>query len=73
LGSVGEGWFSLTPFSRKAALKWSYWEMKEAHVDLFFGYPCLHGFFDGASQIALFSAESLDGFEPELLLQLIRE
>jgi hypothetical protein len=73
LGSVGTGWFSLTPFSRKAALKWSYWEMKEARVDLFFGNPRFYCFFDGASQVALFSAESLDGFEPKLFFQLIRK
>ena len=43
-------------------------------MDLFFfGNPCFYCFFDGASQVALFSAESLDSLEPELLFQLIRE
>jgi hypothetical protein len=53
---VGTGWFSLSPFSR---------------IYSFFGNPGFYCFFDGASQIALFSAESLDGFESELLFQLI--
>jgi hypothetical protein len=46
--------------------------MKEG-ADLFFGNPGFYCFFDGAGQVALFSAESLDCFEPELLFQLIRE
>jgi hypothetical protein len=70
---VGKDWFSLSPFSRKAALKLSYWEMKEMRGFLSFGNPCFYCFFDGASQVALFSAEPLDRFEPELLFQLIRE
>jgi hypothetical protein len=40
---------------------------------LLFGNPCFYCFFDGASQVALFSAEPLDGLEPKLLFQLIRE
>jgi hypothetical protein len=68
---VGKGWFSLTPFLRKAALKLSYWEMREVRGFILFGNPCFYCFFDGAGQVALFSAESLDGLESELLFQLI--
>jgi hypothetical protein len=35
----------------------------------FFGDPCLDGFFDSFSQVALFAAESFDGFESQLFFQ----
>ena len=37
------------------------------------GNPCFCSFFNRSGQIALFSTEPLDGLEPKLLFQLVRE
>ena len=49
------------------------WEVGESRCLIFSSNPYFYCFFDSSGQIALLSAQSLDGSNPELLLQIVRK